>query len=207
MNRGILAVAGAVVLAAAIGLYFMLRTTEPSGDPVRTDPPVDPARSADSGHGKPRKIYDAPAVVRGSGSASAPIGETRIRDHRSPDRIADDTAPRAPRPSEEPEGRKIAPQVTGGLGQQLRPLLRQCTASLAPGARTDKSRVQGEITVSIKDQQATITGARFELRDIAEASQADFKRCLTERAVGLAAPATGEADVEGYAITVSLVLP
>jgi hypothetical protein len=204
MNRGFLVLGAAVLLAAVIGLYVALRTDDPPVD--RASPvAVDHKRITDPGPGKPRKIPDGPAIVpeRNPASAEHTVGQTRIRDHRT----GDQAPPEIPPPSHPPRGREIATQITGDLGQQIRPLLRACTRSLPPEAHTEKSRVEGQITIAIKDHQATVTAAAFQLRDIAEAAQAEVKQCLTQRAVGLTAPASNEADLDGYAISVSLALP
>jgi hypothetical protein len=204
MNRGTLALGAGVVLAAAIGLYVALRTDDPPvdrGSPVTADHKEIP----DTAPGKPRKIRDARAVAPSASPANTEytVGETRIRDHRTGDHARLEIPP----PSHPPGGREIATQVTGDLGQQIRPLLRACTANLPPAARSDRSRVEGQITIAIKDHQATVTAAAFQLRDIAEAAQDELKQCLTQRAVGLTAPATDEADLDSYAITLSLALP
>ncbi|TMQ12374.1 MAG: hypothetical protein E6J90_15060 [Deltaproteobacteria bacterium] len=205
MNRGILALGAAILLAAVIGLYIALRTgDQPDGaSPAAADhKPI-----ADAAPGKPRKIRDAPvapiAPTTNPATTEHTIGETRIRDHRT----GEHAQPEIPPPSHPPGGREIAPQITGDLGQQLRPLVRTCAAHLAPEARSDKSRIDGQITIAIRDHQATVVAAAFQLRDVAEAAQAEVKQCLTQRAVGLTAPASNEADLDGYAISLSLALP
>jgi hypothetical protein len=85
--------------------------------------------------------------------------------------------------------------------------VRACAASLPREARSERSRVEGQITIAIKDHLATVTAAAFQLRDIAEPAQAEVKQCLTQRAVGLTAPAGDEADLDSYGISLSLALP
>lgn len=93
------------------------------------------------------------------------------------------------------------------LSQKLRPTLKECAANLAPDAAGKQSRIEGEIIVSIKDHQATITAANFQLRDIAEAAKPGIQQCLVQRAVGFTASAGDESDVDGYPITLSLRFP
>lgn len=61
--------------------------------------------------------------------------------------------------------------------------------------------------MSIKDHQATVTRATFELRDLASASQGPLKQCMEQKSVGVATPSGDEPDVSGYAITLSFRLP
>jgi hypothetical protein len=210
MNRRFLAAGAALVLAAVVALCVLLWTggeeAADRGSPVDRGSPARRSSSevADTASGKPRKIRGGPtAMPAGSAAIDVPIGETRIRDHRTGAQEPVEVPP----PSRPPDGRRIAPQVTTNLSQQIRPLLRECTASLASGALTDKSRVEGEIVIAIKDRQATVTGASLQPRNIAEAALNDVKQCLTQRAVGLTADAGEERDVDGYTITVSMALP
>lgn len=202
MNRGILALVALLVLAAVIALYAVLRSDAPVDRASPTA--IDPKPMAEPGRGKPRKTADRPAIAPSvTPSTEVTVGQVRIRDHRTGEHATPEIAP----PSHPPGGREIATQITGDLGQQLRPLLRTCAKDLPAEAHTDKSRVEGQITIAIRDHQATVTAATFQLRDIAEAAQAEFKQCLTQRAVGLTAPASNEADLDSYAITLSLALP
>jgi hypothetical protein len=78
---------------------------------------------------------------------------------------------------------------------------------LQPDAHGPKSRIVGEIKIAIKDHQAAITSADFQLRDVADAMQATIKQCLVQHAVGIVAPADDEADVDSRAVSVSLRWP
>ena len=204
MTRGPLALgvaAAAVVVAAVIGLYVLLRTdSAPAPAPPRHDPPDQ--RIAGDGSGKARNR--AVPVLRPDGSAAPgrTAGQPSTRDHRTAEHAAAD-----PPPPDPPAGRTINVQVTSDLSQVLRPALQECAANLAPGTAGDLSRVDGQVVIAIKDHQATVTSASFQLHDFAEAAQADIKQCLVQRAVGVTAPASDEPDVDSYPITVSLRWP
>jgi hypothetical protein len=199
MNRAALAIGAAFVAAALIGLWVLLRDDPAPAAPARHDPPDQ--RIAVSEPGKPwnrsvpRLRQDGSAAP---GRSSGPLG----RDHREPESAAAEPPPRDP-----PIGRKINVQVTSDLSQVLRPALQECAATLAPGAAGALSRIDGQIVIAIKDRQATVTSASFQLLDFAEAAQADLRQCLVQRAVGVTAPAGEEADVDSYPITVSLRWP
>jgi len=204
MNRGYLAAGTVIVVAAVVGLYVLLRT---DGDPParREASAPEPQKIEDRDPGKPRN-HLVP-VLRQDG-ASAPgrtSGDPGARDHRTAERPAAASPP--PPPADPPAGRRINVQVTSDLSQVLRPALQECAASLAPGAAGATSRIEGQVVISIKDHQATVTSANFQLQDIAEAAQADVKQCLMQRAVGVTATAGDEQDVDSYPITVSLRWP
>jgi hypothetical protein len=201
MNRATLALGAAIVVAAVIGLWVLLRTDrEPVTAPARPDLPDQ--RIADSQPGKARNRSVPVLRLDGSAAPGRPTGALGARDHRAPEHAAAE-----PPPPDPPAGRRINIQVTSDLSQVLRPALQECAASLASGAAGDLSRVDGQVVIAIKDHQATVTSASFQLHDFAEAAQADLKQCLVQRAIGVTAPAGDEPDVDSYPITVSLRWP
>lgn len=216
MSRGLLAIGAGAVIVAAFGLYILF--TADSADTA--DAPALPDRGqkiAEPQPGKPRiprsprpRDPDPSPAADPAGPTDRTIGERIVRDHRAGEHVQ---SPSGVPPASEREvvaempGRKIDPRVNTGLSQQLRPALRDCAANLAPEVFGKKSRIEGQIVIAIKDHQTTITGASFELRDVAEAAQASIKQCLMQRAVGTTAPAGDEADVEGYPVSLSLAWP
>ena len=199
MRRGTLAAGAAIVAAAVIGLFILLRADSlPTPVLARPDPPDQ--RIADAGPGKAR---NRPVPVLRQDGAAAPgrtAGLPSLRDHRAAEPAAVDSPP------DPPAGRKINVQVTSDLSQVLRSALQECAANLAPGTAGDLSRVDGQVVIAIKDHQASVTSASFQLHDFAEAAQADIQQCLVQRAVGVTAPAD-EPDIDSYPITVSLRWP
>jgi hypothetical protein len=200
MRRGTLALGAAIVVAAVIGLYILLRAdSQPALVPPRHDLPDQ--RIADA---RPGKAWNRPVPVLWQDGSAAPgrtAGPSSPRDHRTADPAAVD-----PPPPDPPAGRRINIQVTSDLSQVLRSALQECAANLAPGAAGDLSRVDGQVVIAIKDHQAGVTSASFQLHDFAEAAQADIQQCLAQRAVGVTAPAD-EPDIDSYPITVSLRWP
>lgn len=204
MSRTTLAVVAAVVAAAVIGLYVMLRTdSAPVSAPFPARvPPVRPdQRIADTEPGKARNHVVPTLQLGGSAAPTRPVGAQGVRDHRAP-------APAVPeQPPDPPAGRTINVQVTSDLSQILRPALQECATNLVPGAAGETSRIEGKVIIAIKNHQATVTSASFQLRDFAEAAQADLKQCLVQRAVGVTSPAGDEPDIDSYPIVVSLRWP
>jgi hypothetical protein len=130
------------------------------------------------------------------------IGGVHVRDHRSGDHTPVDLPPAI----HAPHGRKIPSQLTHDLTQRLRAVVNECAARIPAGARGARAGIDGEITIAIKDQQATVTAGTFQLRDIA-ASDGSVKDCIEQKAVGVAVASGDEPDVENYGITLSLRLP
>ena len=199
MKRIYLAFAAAVVVVAVIGLVIQLRSS---------DAPAVAKAPAAADPGKPRRMpAPPPRPESGSIDAGAP---PVVHDHRSPEPASSEpppsSEPPAPRPPQQPD-RDAATQVTQVLSQRLPAALQECAANLQPGQHGARSRIQGEIRIAIKDHQATITSAAFQLRDVNDAVQDEIKRCLVQHAVGVTAPAGDEADIDNRAISVSLRWP
>ena len=131
------------------------------------------------------------------------VGDVRIRDHRSGDHPAADVPP-AVHP---PQARRLPSTLTNEFAQQLRTALASCAASVPVGARGAAPKIDGEIIIAIKDRQASITSAIFQPRDITGDANDALKQCLASKAVGLSTPSGEQADLDHYAVTLSLVLP
>lgn len=204
MKRIYLAVGAAIVAIAVIGLVIQLR----SGDvPPHTAPP------AETASGEPRP---APALAPhhpDPGQRERAGGTQVVHDHRAPEPTGGEPVASAPPPSEPATPRPPQPdregkaRITQVLSQRLPAALQECAANLQPAQHGARSRVQGEIRIAIKDHTATITSADFQLRDVVDAVQDEIKRCLVQHAVGVSAPAGDEADIDSYAISVSLRWP
>jgi hypothetical protein len=207
MTRGTLALGGGLLVAAVVVLYVMLRSSD--GTEMTRDATGPKITEADPGKPSSRLRPlppSEPAQTDGSSSGSArdyTIGGVRVRDHRSGEHAQLDIPP-AVHP---PHGRRIPSQLTYDLTQRLRGVVNECAASVPQDGRGDKPRVDGEILIAIKNQRATVTAATFQLRDAAPTSEAAVKACVEQKAVGVAAPSGDEAELENYAITLSVRLP
>jgi hypothetical protein len=204
MNRGYLVLGAAVVLAGAIGLYVALGTGE---DAAVKQNPGDP-NIAEIEHGRrdartsPHPDRAQPSLPAGTGAHEYMVGDVRVRDHRSGENAPIEALP-AIHP---PERRKIPSQLTSDLAQRLRGVMNECAAGIPREALGASPRLEGSVLMSIKNHQATVTNAMFQLRDVAPASQDPLKQCMAQKAVGVATPSGDEPDVEGYEITLSFRL-
>lgn len=171
-------------------------------DPSNPSGPSDPTR--------PRgvQVTDAKQGRRGRADREPPtetiINGVRIRDHRK-DRSTPITLPTTSPP---PRGRRIAPELTGELTNRIMPILRECAlAHLSPQARGPKPRAEGQVLISIKDQQARITQTTVALSDVTGETIDQARKCIEDKTVGVTAPAANEADLESYPIQISYAIP
>jgi hypothetical protein len=201
MKRFYLAFAAAVVVIAVIGLVIALVSDEPPATTTAKAP-------AAAEPGKPRRA-PVPAPPAPTAGSSAPTGSQIVHDHRAPAPAATEPSPsETPPPERPPPGERPAgSQTTQVLSQRLPAALQECAANLQPTQHGVRSRIEGEIRIAIKDHQATITSAAFQLRDVIDAVQDEIKQCLVRHAVGVTAPADDEADIDSRAISVSLRWP
>jgi hypothetical protein len=208
MNRGILALILGLVVAAGFAVFVITRShdvTPPLIAPGAHE--ADPGKPARSSARTVRPVVpDEPspsASATGSASSDYMAGDVHVRDHRSGDHPQVDVPPAI----HAPQGLKIPSELTYAISQQLHPVVKQCAASISRESRGAAPRVDGEIEISIKNHQATITSGTFQVRDVVGDAADPVKACLASKAIGLATSSGDEPDVEHYAITLSLRLP
>jgi len=200
---------GAFVLAGAIGLYFILGRDEAPAAPeptpvVVTTPPaaVTPVTAGSQPTVAPSLPSETPTGSGGQYKEYV-VGDTRVRDHRTGDRAPIDIPPSV----HPPDGRKIQSNLTHEIGQKLKVMVKDCTQTLAAGAKTNASRLEGQVVIAIKAKQVTVTRATVQLREVtdAEPAIATVKKCIEEKALTITQTAE-ENDVEAYDINLSYSL-
>jgi len=211
-RRVVLAFGAAAVLAAAVILYLAL--SAPGGAAANTSE-VPAPRSRDQDHPRTGDRSN-PRTVTGDEPRSRPASDrpptehtidgVLIRDHRSGDRPPIDL----PRTTHAPEGRKLPATLTRDLSQQLQGVMNECAAKIPREARAtgpDGPRLESTIFIAIKDQQARITDATVQLRNLEGASVAPAKLCIEQKALGLTTKAPDEADLERYSVSITFAVP
>jgi hypothetical protein len=125
-----------------------------------------------------------------------------VRDFRDPSRRVPLEKPPT---MHAPGGRKIQPQLTEALTNQIVPHIKECGKAVPAEARGDRPRLEGQIVIAIKAGQATVTGAVFKLTNITSDSLAETARqCVEQKTLTVKVPASGEADLDAYSINMSL---
>ncbi|MBS1122895.1 MAG: hypothetical protein H6Q90_5123 [Deltaproteobacteria bacterium] len=214
MNRRVLlAIAAVAVLGAALVLFLKLREpTGASAEPVSAAPttPARPSTPSQVGSRDPARP-GAPIVTPGAEGRGAPpddatkevtINGIRIRDHRTGTHAPIDLPPNI----HAPDSRKISPILTNDISQKLQAVMSECAASVPSEARGTKPRLEGTISIAIKDHQARITSSAMQLRDVVGASVDPTKQCIEQKSLGIATPAGDETDVESYTISINFAL-
>ena len=198
-----------VVLAALVGLWVLLMKHDDAVAQPSAPPPVVDNSDASAAHGGTTTApgIATPTVVPPPSSGDNPreyqVGGTTIRDHRSGDHKAVDIPPNV----HEVGGHSIQSTTTHALSLKVQPVKKQCMASIPKEARGDKPRVEGQVTIAIKDKQLKVTGATVQARNLADDASGQLKQCMEQGSVGLSDSASGEADVQDYTINISFAIP
>ncbi len=218
MNRRVILALGAVaVLAALLVLFFKLReagkasanaqstpattaSTEPATQPPRETPKV----VADSN--RPGAPVVSPAQGRSDppdeGVKEVTINGMRIRDHRKGEHAPIDLPPNI----HAPDSRKISSTLTAAISEKLQAVMSECAVNVPSEARGPKPKLEGTVTIGIKDHQAKITQSTMQLRDVVGASVDPTKQCIEQKSLGLTTAATDETDLESYTISITFAL-
>jgi len=212
-----LVIAAVALAACALLLWMIVRSggSDDSGDggasaDSQAGASGDGARTASSGDGAngPRLPQESAGQGRRRGERDPNVTETivngvRVRDHRR-----DRSKPivlHDPPPST--RSRRIDAKVTADVNDRLVPGVRECGAAVPPEARSPKPRVQGQVTLAIKDHRLSITGATIEITGVAGASLEIAKQCIQEKALAVTVPQVDEEDLESYPLQISYSLP
>jgi hypothetical protein len=215
MRRGtLLAISAGLVLVAGVVLLIATgRTGEAPATPAASPSPG-PSQAKPTRRPAPETARSPSTTVSSSvpaaevpedGSASEPrvyeVGGRIIRDHRKGKRAPVDLPP-AMHPA---DGRKLDSALTQELGQKVKAVMKECTSDLPPEARGVSPRIQGAISIAIKDGQVSVSRTAFQVRDVVGAAVDHVKQCIEEKALAITHP-TDESDLASYDLTLSLAL-
>lgn len=119
-----------------------------------------------------------------------------------------DAAAAAPAPAPPPPpGRTLDPAIVHGVTDQLRELAHQCMAVMPPGMRGSAPRLHATLLVSIKDHRLSVGHAIITMLGMRPDAAARIRQCLEQRAVGIAADASGERDGDAISLPVDFAAP
>jgi hypothetical protein len=208
--RKLLVIGGVVLVALVVALWHL--HAKDDGAAAQTSPSVQgsavvvatgSSAAAPTVTATSRGDHPAlPAPAPGDSPKDYVVGDIRVRDHR-----AGDSEPLDIPPNVHPaEGRVLPSTLTHEIGQKVKAVVMDCTASLPKDARGDRPRVEGQIEVAIKDKKMTITKATMQLRDVIGDAALPTKQCVEAKSVGLANAAPDQADLESYSINVTFAI-
>jgi hypothetical protein len=201
---------GAVLVIGAVALVLMMSKTD--------DPPVGQKsipRPAGQGSSVTVTSTDRgapPVLPNGSAVATAGsdqtreymVGDVKIRDHRTGDHKPMDIPPNI-HPA---NARALPSELTQDISQQVKRQLFACAKDLLPKeARGTKPKLEGTLSVAIKDHKLAITGLDSQIRDVDEASASALKQCVEQKSASFTSSAPKEADLDNYTIGLTFAIP
>lgn len=212
MNPRLLGMLVGALVVAGMVLYFMSSKSSSATSGARAGSGsavvVPVGTSSSSSSSSPGGTGTAPALPpSGDGSAQNPkdymVGDVRVRDHREGNNKPLDIPPNI-HPADQ---RELPSSLTHDISQQVRKLLYTCAADLPKDARGTKPRLEGQLTVAIKDHTLSITNAVAQIRDVDGPSQDAIKQCVEQKSVGMTAAASDQADIDNYGIQITFAIP
>lgn len=206
MSRTLLGVLAAVVLVAGVVLYVLLGKGARSSEGTTTTTVGSNGSTVTtttdrSGTPSLPQTGNAPAL---GGPTEQTVGGMKVRDHRRGDNAPIDIPPNV----HPPGGPEIPSTLTHELSQQVKTVLRDCVASLPADARGELPKMDGQITIAVKDQKASITKSLVVFRDMKEGDAVTAaKQCIESKTIGIGAPAADVPNLDAYTINLSLLIP
>lgn len=211
-NRAIYAIMALVALGALAGLYFLVQ-----GDPEPDGGKTGSGRTGSAtatgggftgpGHG-PAGSTSSPTLPAGDGSdlpekvREYAANGAIIRDHRTGTHAPIDVNPNI----HPPNARKISPNLTKDVADQVRAVMHECVVSMPDGVRGEKPRLEGSINIAIKDKQVSVVKTSINLRDVNGDGAETTRQCIEQKAMAITHPAGDEQDLPSYDITLSFAL-
>jgi hypothetical protein len=209
MKTTLIAIASLLVIGA-VALVLILTKSSDAPATTSAGPPRGSATVVTS---EPRQAPALPATTASGGSAVASadgtypkeymVGDVRVRDHRSGNNKPLDLPPNM-HPA---ESRELPSELTHDISQQVRRQLFECAAAVPKDAKHDKPKLEGQLTVAIKDHKLSITNMALQIRDIDGPSADAVKQCVQEKSAAFTSDARDQADVDNYGIAITFAIP
>lgn len=208
MNRKLLVFGGLIVAALAVLLFELHGGSEKAPVEHAAAPAPTETASASASPATPSAAPSLPSTAPADdgsdpGAREYSVGGMQVRDHRSGDPQKLDLPPNV----HAPDTRRLPSTLVSAVTAQLTDQLKACAAGLASDPSGARPRLEGQITVAIKDHQLSITGAMMQPRNMADDAGAQLKQCMEQKAVGLTTPAADEDDLAAYTIRLSYAVP
>jgi hypothetical protein len=190
------------ILAAALGIALWLLVRDSDDATAGSSAPSAERREPATTPDRPALPHQRTATGSATPSRDYAVGDHVIRDHRTGDQVT-----RTEPPTEHARPTRLLPaSLTKAISQKVLAVMNDCTAAIPADARVAKARLDGDLTVAIKDHSLTVAKVAVALGVTGPALDV-AKQCIEERAVGLTTAAADEADLDNYKINVSFRLP
>ena len=203
MMKRWLVLLAAVVLAAAFGLWLLLRKDDSAVASTAPSEAPAPVASREPGTTVAPSLPTPPPALGSDPATEYRVGDVQIRDHRGGDVVPRDIPPNI----HPPDTRELPSTLTHAISQKVRQVMMECVADLPREARGPQPRLEGQILVSIKEKRLTLVESTMQLRDVVGAALEPVRQCIQTRSVGLDTPAADQADIEKYSIQITFAIP
>ena len=207
MNRRVLLAFGAIaVVAAAVILYLAIKADGSSASSTTADETVATKQATSTTSSQQTTTATTKTTTSSTTPGDRPppkeyyVDGQKIRDHRKGDR-----PPITELPPRE-QVRKLPTPITQDIGGKFQTAFKDCMKDVPKAAKGEKPRATGSMIVAIKDQQLTVVETNLTFTNIAPDAAEAAKQCVSQKAVGLSAPAANETDVERHSISLSLAI-
>ncbi|MFT3692567.1 MAG: hypothetical protein QM831_05450 [Kofleriaceae bacterium] len=209
--KALIAIA-AVLVIGGVALVLIMSSSDPDKAPAakpKSDRVVaDNGTPETKGTGPGGAPTVAPSLDTGKTGSDAyteyMIGDIKVRDHRKGSN-APLTVPPNPHPA---NARELPLELTHDITSQVNKAIYACSASVPKEARGDKPKAVGQLVVSVKNHQLTVTNLTVETRDITDEEAAKaLVACSQEKTAALTANAKDVDDIDGYKIQLNYALP
>jgi hypothetical protein len=199
---------GALIVAAGVALVLMMSrsspdTPAPSKRAPAPAPSTGPVASSDSVAPSLPTTAPSGATAGSDGVKEYMVGGYKIRDHRAGDNKPIDLPPN-PHPA---ESRELPSELTHDISQQVRRQMDTCAAAVPKDVRGTKPKLDGQLTVAIKDHKLTITDMALQVRDVDGPSADALKQCVEGKAASYVSSAPDQPDLDNYGIAITFAIP
>ena len=210
--RKALVIVGLAVLGVVVALWLALKkdtsaatsATEGSGSAIVVQAPTPPpVGTPNVTNGTTGERPALPPTAPGENPRDYVVGDVRVRDHRAGDNKPLDIPPNA----HPVEGRTIPSTLTHEVAGKVKQVMMQCVADLPKDARGDKPRLEGQVSIAIKDHKVTVTKSTMQLRNVSGESVEPTRQCIEQKSIGLENAAPDQADLDDYTINISFAIP
>jgi hypothetical protein len=199
---------GAVVVIGAVALVLLMSKSDDSSTARK---PIAPSAGQGSSiavtsteRGAPPRLPDGTAAPTGSDQVHEyMVGDVKIRDHRTGEHKPMDIPPNI-HPA---NSRALPTELTQDISQQVKRQMFECAAAVPKDVRGTKPKMEGTLTVAIKDHKLSITGLTAQIRDIDGPSADALKQCVEQKSANFTSSAPKEADLDSYTIGLTFAIP
>lgn len=210
-NRAIYAIIAVVALVAIGGFYLILHDGDDRAETTAAKEPnaTGGGGFTGAGHGPAPRPGQQPTLPAGSDANDLPdkvreyaANGAIIRDHRTGSHAPIELDPNAAPPNQ----RKLQPTLTKAIADRVRDVMHECVATLPANVKGERPRLEGTVTIAIKDKVVTVNKTALAVKDITGDAAETTRTCIEQKAKSVTQAAGDEPDLPSYDINLSFTL-